>query len=137
MPRVDRHVAPAEHPLALRLDHVLEEALEAAVPVRQEDDRHAVGARLRQRGAELVPEERVRQPQEHARPVAGVGVGPLRPAVLQVRERRERPLERLVARRPVEARDEGDAAGVVLERRVVEPDCLHPGLSPVGCALVR
>ena len=60
------------------------------------------------------------------------GVGALGAAVLEVRERRRRAHERLVARDAVEARDEGDAARVVLVRRVVEADGFH-GLRSRRC----
>ena len=69
---------------------------------------------------DLAAEERVRDLDEDPGAVARVRVGAGRAAVLEVRERDERPLDRLVARHPVQARDEGDAAGVVLERGVVQ-----------------
>src|SRR5207302_4701589 len=69
---------------------------------------------------DLAPEKRIRHLDEDPRAVARVLVGPGRPAVLEVGERDERPLDRLVARNRVEARDEGDAARVVLERGVVQ-----------------
>ena len=96
----------------------------------------------RQLRADLVAEKRIRQLQRHARAVAGARVGALGAAVLEVRERRRRAHERLVARDAVEPCDEGDAARVVLVRRVVEADGLHePALpsrpSRLCCALDR
>ena len=52
--------------------------------------------------------------------VAGVRVGALCAAVLEVRHCAERAVDRLVGRLPVQPRDERDTARVVLERRVVE-----------------
>jgi hypothetical protein len=52
--------------------------------------------------------------------------------VLQVLEHRQGAVDRLVRRAAVEAGDEADAAGVVLEARVVEAHGFHdPRLSPV------
>ena len=111
---VDGDVAPADEPLALLLDGGLDRL--AAVSEARPD---AVRAR-RRKARDLAAEERVRDLDEDARAVARVLVRPGSAPVLEVRERDERPLDRLVARNGVQARDEGDAAGVVLERGVVQ-----------------
>ena len=114
--------------LPFRLDRLGEEPLErrgARCVAGQEAHRDAVAAEGRQRGADLGAKQGVRQLQRHARAVAGAGVGALGAAVLEVGERRQRAHDRLVTRDAVEPRDERDAAGVVLVRRVVEADRLH------------
>ena len=58
-------------------------------------------------------------------------VGALGAAVLEVGERGQRAHDRLVARDAVEARDERDAAGIVLVGRVVEADGFHSLLIPL------
>ena len=124
--QVDRDVAPAEQLLPLRGDRVLDELLDPSPPlgvVREEARADPVGAGPRQPLADLGAEERIRDLEEDAGAVARVGVGSLRAAVLEVRQRPQRPLHRLVARDAVQPRDEGDAAGVVLEGRVVEARC--------------
>ncbi len=62
-------------------------------------------------------------------PVSGVGSG--RAAVLEPLERLERAVDHLVRRGGVESRDEGDAARVVLVRRVIEPLRLHSRSLPL------
>jgi hypothetical protein len=136
---VHGHVAPADEALALGRDGVGEELLELGCTpgvAGEEDDADAVGSRGRQLPADGVAEERVRQLDQDPRAVAGLGIGPGRAAVLHVDERGEGALQRLVGGDPVQARDEGDAAGVVLVGGVVEPDPLHAVL-PSLCGLVR
>ena len=124
---VDGHVAPAQHVLALLLDRVLEQSLElgplGGVLAREEADRDAVAPRWRQ-VVDDRPQELVGHLDEDPGAVAGLGVGALRPAMLQVLERRDRAPDRLVAARAVQARHEGDAARVVLVGWVVEADGL-------------
>ena len=112
---------PSE-PLALVGDRPLDELLElgaAAVVVGEEEDADAVAAGLGE-PFDLGGEEQMRDLQEDSGTVAGLGVGARGAAVLEVRERAERPPHRLVRRHAVEPRDERDAAGVVLVGRVVE-----------------
>jgi hypothetical protein len=65
-------------------------------------------------------QERVGDAQEHPGAVARVRVGALGAAVLEVVQRGQRLVDDLVARLVVEARDHGDAAGVVFVPRVVQ-----------------
>ena len=138
---VDGDVAPRDHALSFRRDRGVEKTFELGRPrrvAREEADRDAVRAERRQRRPDLGAEERVGQLQGHARTVAGVGVGPLRAAVLEIGERRRGAHQRLVARDAVEPRHEGDAARVVLVRRVVEADGSHrlrPFVVPLACAV--
>ena len=122
-----RDVAPRHDALALRLDGVGEELLElvpALLVLGQEAHRHAVPAGGRQARADQPAQQLVGQLEQHARAVAGVGVGARRAAVLQVLEGGDRPLDRLVAGVAAQPRDERDAAGIVLVRGVVEADRL-------------
>ena len=66
--------------------------------------------------------ERVRDLQEDAGAVAGVGLRTGRTAVLQVRQRREAGANQFVGSNTVQVGDEGDAARVVLVSGVVEAD---------------
>ena len=130
--RVDRYVTPGEEPLAFGLDDPLDQSLErgaSRVVGRQEEGADAVGARRGQRAAELRAEERIRDLHENARAVAALGVCAGGAAVLEILERRQCTPNRFVGRHRVEARDERDAAGVVLVRRVVQAE--------VGCRSVR
>ena len=141
MTLVDRDVPPRDDALPLGLDGLVQEPLElrgARCFARKEADRDPVRPQRRQRRPDLGAEERVRQLQRHPRAVARTGVRSLGPAVLEVGERRRGPHERLVARDPVEAGDERDAAGVVLVRRVVEADGSHsmlPFAVPLACVV--
>ena len=138
--RVARHVAPAERLLAL-LDGDAHAQLLAAQPQRgirrQEAHRHRVPAGRRQLELELGAAEAAQQPvghlQHQPRAIAGVGIGAARPAVLHGREHGERPLDELAAPRPVRARNQPEAAGVMLEARVVQrvrPKRLHDSSLP-------
>ena len=122
---VDRDVSPGEDALALGLDGVDQELLEldpASVVLREEADADAVLARRRQLIADERPDEPVRHLQQDPGAVAGLRIRSGSSAVLQVRERSQPAHHRLVRRHAVQARDEGDAAGVVLEGRVVQAD---------------
>ncbi len=124
--QVDRDVTPADDALALRHDRVgkqlLELCLAGSIVARQETDGDAVLTRRRQLVADETAKELVGHLEQDPRTVARLGVGSRRPAVLEVLERLDPPLHRLVARHAVEPRDERDTAGVVLERRIVEAD---------------
>lgn len=127
MPLVDRYVAPPDDSLALGLDGRYEEALEldgAAGLAGEKANTDAVGARRGQRLYDLGAEERIGDAEQQARPVATVRVSALGTAVLEIRQRRQRAHDRFVTRDAVEAGDEGDAARVVLVRRIVEPERL-------------
>ena len=124
---VARHVAPAERLLAL-LDGDAHAQLLAAQPQRgigrQEAHRDRVVAGRRQLELELGAAEAAQQPVGHLQhepgAVARVGIGAARPAVLHRGEHRERPLDELAAAHAVGARDQAEAAGIVLEARVVQ-----------------
>ena len=121
---LDRHVAPAEQHLPFGGDRLLDELLQRPARLaclRQEARSDPVRAGGRQPVAEDGAEERVRDLDEDAGAVARVRVRALRAAVLEVRERGQRLGHRLAARLAAQARDEGDAARVVLERGVVQP----------------
>ncbi len=148
VPVVDRDVTPGDHALALRLDRVGDQLLElsgARLVTGQEADADSVLARRRQLLGEDRPEERIGKLEQHPGAVAGVRVGAGGAAVLEVCEREERPLDRLVRRLTVQPRHARDAARVVLVRRVVEPHRLgrtpshraNPRVPPLGVELVR
>ena len=120
----------------MRLEELLE-LLAAKRLLRQEADGDAVAARRRQLEADRRAQERVRKLDEDARAVTGLGVGAGRSAVLEMLERAQRLRDRLVAAHAVEPRDERDAAGVVLERRVIEALLPHRPHPPPDCWLVR
>ena len=120
---VDRHVAPAEHALALDADVELEQLLDLAavdLVARQEAHADAVAPGRRQLEVDRGAEEGVRQLEQESGAVAGAHVGALGPAVLEVVERLERLADDVVARDVVEPSDHRDAAGVVLVPRVVQ-----------------
>ena len=119
---VHRDVAPAEHPLALRGDDLLDPRLDLAralVLAGEEADGDGDPPRLGHvRGldpelARVVAEKSVRQPEQDPGAVAGVLVGAGGAAVLESVERRQPSLDHLVDRLRVEAGDAGDAAAVV------------------------
>ena len=138
---VDRDVAPANDPLPLLGRRVGEQLLELRAPplvVRQEAHSDAVAAGRRQILLEHRPEERIRDLDEDARAVTRARVRSGGPPMLEVGDRGERALDRLVRRDCVETGHERDAAGVMLVRGVVEagPRGHLASLSPVN-ELVR
>jgi len=120
------HRAPAEHVLALRLHHLLELLFDQAPHgrvARHEDDAAAVLAGRRQVDAGLLAHlfvEGVRHLDEHAGAVAGVDFAATGPAVVQVLQHLDRLLEDAVRFVALDVHHEADAAGVVLEPRVVQ-----------------
>jgi len=91
--RLDRHVAPAQHVLPLGLDGLGDQPLGVLAGervARQEADPHAVAAHVGQVERHLGAQERVGQLDQDARAVAGVRVGTLGAAVLEVLERPQR-----------------------------------------------
>jgi hypothetical protein len=120
---VDRDVAPAEDALALDAHIDLEQLLDLA-PMQhvlgQEAHRHAVAAGRRELEVDGGAEERVRELDEDAGTVAGADVRALRAAMLQIVERLQRLDHHVVPGHVVQARDHGDATGVVFVARVVE-----------------
>ncbi len=133
--RIDRHVAPRDHELPLLDDRVREQRLElgpARLVVRQEAHRDAVAPERRQLRVEHSAEESVGELDQDPRAVARQAVGARRTAMLEIRERGQRALDRLVRRLRVQVRDEGDAAGIVLVGSVVETAPCHWTLPPLG-----
>ena len=121
---VDRDVAPADHALALVGDRALEQLLQlraARLVLRQEADADAVGA-LRRQVVDHAAQQIVGHLQQDPRAVAGVRVRARRAAVLEVRQRHHRALDRLVRGLAVQARDERDATRIVFVLRVIETD---------------
>ena len=80
-----------------------------------------VGARLGQREVAHLAQERVGDLDQDAGAVTDVVLGAGRAAVVEVVQGGQAPGDHLVAATAVHVDDEGDAAGVVLERRVVQP----------------
>ena len=83
-----------------------------------------VFAGRRQREAELVRllgEELVRDLHQDAGAVAGARIGADRAAMLEIAQDRERVLDDLVRLAALDVGDEADAAGILVERRIVEP----------------
>ncbi len=124
---IDRHFAPGDEGEALFL-HGLDEDLARLrlgelAAARQED--HADAEVLVRRGGlflllEIAAENIVRELSEHARAVAGDGVGVDGAAVGEAFERREGARQHVVRALAVDLRDEAHAASVVLELRVVQ-----------------
>ena len=92
--------------------------------VRQEAHRDGVVAGRRQLELELLAREAAQQPVGHLQhqpgAVARVGIGPARPAVLHRGQHRERALDHLAAAHAVGARDQAEAARIVLEAPIVK-----------------
>jgi hypothetical protein len=119
-----RRVAPAQDVLALGLHRPLEQlhGLRAAALVAREEARgYPVAALLGQLEVHRLAEEPVRELHQDPGAVTGVGVGALRAAVLEALEREQRACHHLVRGGAAQARDERDAAGVVVEAWVVQP----------------
>ncbi len=124
---IDRHVAPAQHRLALGLDDALDHGLAGVaggLALGQEHHADAVVAGLRQLDAELArhrTEEAVRDLDQDTGTVAGERVRPDRAAVVEIHQDLETLADQVVALVTLDVRDEADAARVVLVRGVVEP----------------
>ena len=123
---VGRHVAPAEELHAFGGDLLGVDLPDFLPPVflrRHEQHADGVCAGSRQREAELrrLPgEERVGNLHQDAGAVAGARVGADRAAMLEIDEDRERILDDLVGLAPLDVGDEADAAGILVERGIVE-----------------
>ncbi len=136
---VGRHVAPAEQHQSFVLDLVGDDALDDLAPgrlLRHEQRADGVVARLRQLEADLgrlAREEVVRDLHQDAGAVAGARIGADRAAVLEVAEDVERVGDDLMRLLALDVGDEADAAGILLQRRIVEtlggrtPVVLAPG----------
>jgi len=123
---VGRHGAPAQKVLALRLDDALEGLLDLAADgrvAREEDDAAAVlagGGEGEPRFLGRLLQELMRHLHEHARAIARVGLAAGSAAVVEVRQDLQRLLQDLVRFAPVHVRHETDAAGIVLEGRIIQ-----------------
>ncbi|MGY4355777.1 hypothetical protein ACVW0J_002270 [Bradyrhizobium sp. i1.7.7] len=123
---VGRHVAPAEQGQALFLDLVGDDALDDVAPggvARHEQRADGVFARSRQREAELpglAAEEGVRDLHQDAGAVTGARVGADGAAMLEVAEDAERVRDDLVGLLALDVGDEADAAGILLQARIVQ-----------------
>jgi hypothetical protein len=123
---IDRHLAHPQEVLRLALGDLLEEREEHVPAGRirgQEQHAQAPGSWGPERDAELLAvfaNERIRDLNEDARAIAGLGIGGRGPAVLEVLEDRERLDDHVVARAALHPRDEAHAARVVLHRRAIE-----------------
>ena len=119
---VGRHVAPAEDGEALLGGDLLDVAgaLRRWSSVGRNAMPHGVGAGGRQFEVDDGPQEPVGHLDEDAGAVADVGLGVGGAPVVEVAQRREAEADDLVAAPAVHVGDEADAAGVVLEARVVE-----------------
>ena len=116
-------LSPADDPEPLLLGEVLDDAARLvgrAVIGREEREANAVRARGRQRERRHAAKERVGHLDEDAGAVAGVDLGARCAAVVEVAERAEGRVDDVVALGAGDVNDEADAAGVVLEARVVE-----------------
>ncbi len=119
----DGDVAPAEHALALDPDVALQQVLDLGPlrrVLRQEAHADGVAAGRRQLEVHDRAQERVRHLDEDPGPVARSRVRSRCPPMVEVLERGQRALDRLVARIVVQPRDQCDAAGIVLVPGVVE-----------------
>ena len=120
------HRAPAEHLLALGLHDLLEALLDQAPHGRvpgQEDDAAAVLTGRRQRKARLAAHflvEGVRHLDQHAGAIAGVGFRTAGAAMIEILQDLQRLLQDPMRPAALDVDDETDAAGIVLEARVVE-----------------
>ena len=130
--RIRRHLAPAQRAQAFFEQDPLHPRLrirQFLAARRQEQETHAVLARLRQRKAQplgLFPEKAVGNLDQQTRAVARVRIRPRRPAVQQVHQHLDALFDDPVLRPPVEVQDETHPARVVFVPRVVQSYGFHP-----------
>ena len=123
---VGRHVAPAEQLQPLGLDLVGDDALDHLPPggfLRHEQGADGVFAGLRQLEADLgglALEEGVRDLHQDAGAVARARIGADRAAMLEIAEDADRVGDDLMRLLALDIGDEADAAGILLERGIVE-----------------
>jgi hypothetical protein len=116
-----RHLAPAEDREAFGGGDLLDARLDGGAVLVERQERHARGV-LADRGQVEVhdgAQEGVGHLRQDAGAVTGTRVGADRAAVLEVAQRLERELDDVVAGLAAERGDHRQAAGVLLERRVV------------------
>ena len=123
---VGRHIPPAQQHQSLVPDLVRDDALDDFAPrrlSRHEQGADRVFAGLRQLEADLgrlAREEGVRNLHQNAGAVAGARIGADRAAVFEVAQDAERVGDDLMRLHALDVGDEADAAGIFLERRVVQ-----------------
>ena len=126
---VGRHLAPAQHVEALRLDdlrHRLTGGGRVAGRLRQEGDAGGVGPLGRK--VETFPflthraQERIGDLQHDAGPVTAVRFGARGPAVLEVQQGGDRLVDNVPATPALDVDDHRDTTGIVFECGVVQPD---------------
>ena len=130
-----RHVAPGDDTQAFVVDDALDRRLGLLGGERldrQERQPDGVLPGRRQHVAELAAEEAVGHLDEDPGAVTRVGLGPGRPAVVEVGQRRQGRVDELAADDALQMGDEGHTARVVLEAGVVEAMTL--GSPAKGCA---
>ena len=131
---VDRHVAPAQHHLALGAHGALElllAGLARGVLLGQEHHAHAVLAMRRQLHAlrgQLGTVERVRNLDQDAGAVAHQGIGSHGAAVIQVLQDQQALVDDVVRLAALDVGNEPDAAGIVLIGGVVQALCGGRGM---------
>ena len=140
---VGRHLAPAQEHHALALDHLRIDVANDLPPVRitrHEQRADRIFAGLRQGESELfrlLDEEPVRDLHQDAGAVAGARVGADRAAMLQIAEDGERVLDQPMRFPALDVGDEPDAAGILVERGIVEPLHLAWRVPRLDCAIKR
>ena len=123
---VGRHLAPAEQRQPLARDHLGIDVADDLPPImvaRHEQIADRVFARLRQLDAELgglLGEKLVRDLHQDAGAVAHARIGADRAAMLQIAENAQTVFDDLVRLAALDVGDEADAAGVLVERRIVQ-----------------
>ena len=133
---VDGNVAPAQQPLPVGGERLLDQLLElgpAGVVLGEEED--ADGEAPLARDGEVLAvrdlaQELGGQLEQDSRAVAGRAVGSGGTAMLEVDQRRQRALDELMRPPPVGAADESDAAGIARAGRVVDEP--GPGVGDVA-----
>ena len=125
---VGRHDAPADEHLAFLRAQVRDRRLAAIALGQVRRQEHEAGSELagaRQRYREgFLRDSRQKlegQRRDHARAVAGVGLGAARAAVVHPAQQMVRVLDDLVAALTFDVRDEAHAAAVVLELGPIQP----------------
>jgi len=119
---VGRDLAPAEHHESLGGGELLDARLDGgALVVVERQERHARGVLAHGRQLEVGDgaEEGIRHLRQDARTVARARVGADRAAVLEVAQRLERERHDVVPGHAAQRGDHGQAAGILLEGRVV------------------
>ena len=136
---VGRHGAPAEQRQPLARDHLGVDVTDDLPPVllaRHEQLADRVLPRLRQCESELgrlLGEELVRDLRQDAGAIAHARVGADRAAMLQIAENLQAVFDDLVRLAAFDVGDEADAAGILVERGVVE--ALHRRRAGIGAGM--